>query len=131
MAKEDLENGQMAFMNSARMKYGDIGVNVGGGAGGGMMPGMGLNSMPTSLSAQRMAAARYGEPNMGGAMGIDHNDVKLKENGELDLDNMTEEQLYMHMMRLQQILEAHGGNINDLGESSDYSESVGGPPNAQ
>lgn len=62
-------------------------------------------------------------------MGINHNDVKLKENGELDLDNMTEEQLYLHMMRLQQILEAHGGNINDLGESSDYSESVRGMPN--
>jgi hypothetical protein len=37
-----------------------------------------------------MASARYGEPNPG-MMGINHNDVKLKENGELDLDNMTEE----------------------------------------
>lgn len=59
---------------------------------------------------------------------LDPNDIKLKENGELDIDNMTEEQLYTHMMRLQQILEAHGGNINDLGDSSDYSESVKGMP---
>lgn len=32
------------------------------------------------------------------------------------------------MLRLQAALEANGGNINDLGDSSDYSESIGGPP---
>ena len=51
-----------------------------------MARGMGLNG--TNL--------KYGE-----GFAVNPNDIKLKENGELDIDNMTEEQLYAHMMRLQ------------------------------
>ena len=63
---------------------------------------------------------------------INHNDIKLKENGEIDLDNMTEEQLFMHMMRLEHLLQTHGGNMNNAGlvgvDSSDYSENENGMP---
>lgn len=52
------------------------------------------------------------------------NDIQLNEDGELDLDKMNEAQLYAHMMRLQAAYEAQGGNLDDLQESSQYSESV-------
>jgi hypothetical protein len=44
MAKEDLENGGRmgAYMNSARMKYGDIGIG----------PGMTAGANPAGLTAQ-------------------------------------------------------------------------------
>ena len=44
MAKEDLENGGRmgGYMNSARMKYGDIGVG----------PGITNDGVPSGLSAQ-------------------------------------------------------------------------------
>lgn len=48
MAKEDIENGQMAFMNSARMKYGDIGVTTGGRMGAG---GPGIGAGPRGMTA--------------------------------------------------------------------------------
>lgn len=102
-------------------RYGEpMGLGGMGGMGRYGEP-MGMGTMPSTMDAQ----ARYGEQ----GLPVDMNDIKLKENGEIDIDNMNEAQLYAHMLRLQEALVAHGGNPDDLGDSSQYSESQnGGPP---
>lgn len=93
---------RMDFTSDPRTRYGEPGMN--------------------QMGQAMMARGRTGPGARNDELDLD--DIQLKENGEIDLDNMNEAQLMAHMMRLQAAYEARGGNLEDLGESSQYSESV-------
>ena len=77
----DLEGNPGYMTGDPRMKYGDIALGN---------YGSNMDSRNGQGATMRMSDQNE----------VDPNQIKLKENGELDIDNMNEEQLYAHMIRL-------------------------------